>query len=130
MKTRSVDGLPEWDECPCAGRTLDKLIQPAILAVLAEGPLHGYRLVARVGEIALVGGQPPNASGVYRFLKTMESRGLVASSWTLSDSGPAKRSYQLTAAGEVCLQHWITTLEEYRVGIGSLLKVARKAVAR
>lgn len=129
MKTSGLDVLPDFDECPCTGGTLDKLIQPAILVVLTEGPLHGYRLAERVGEMTLAGGQKPNASGVYRFLKAMESRGLVASSWTFSDSGPAKRSYQLTPAGEACLRHWITTLEEYRVGISSLLKEARKAVA-
>lgn len=38
-------------DCPCKGGTLDRLIQPAILAVLAEGPLHGYRLAARISEI-------------------------------------------------------------------------------
>jgi PadR family transcriptional regulator PadR len=129
MKTNGLDVLADWDECPCAGRTLDKLIQPAILAVLAEGPLHGYRLTERIGELATFGGRKPDASGVYRFLKTMERKGMVASSWSLSDSGPAKRSYQLTPTGERCLRQWITTLEEYREGITSLLKAARKAIA-
>lgn len=128
MTTSPLDVLPDLDECPCTGGTLDKLIQPAILVVLTEGPLHGYRLAERVGEMALAGGQKPNASGVYRFLRGMESRGLVASSWTLSDSGPAKRSYQLTPAGQHCLRAWITTLEEYRDGINVLLRTARKAV--
>ena len=128
MKSSGLDVLPELDECPCSGGTLDKLIQPAILVVLEEGPLHGYRLAERMSELALFGGQKPDASGVYRFLKTMERRGLVASSWTLSDTGPAKRSYQLTPAGERCLRQWIVTLEQYRDGITGLLKAARKAV--
>ncbi len=29
-------------ECPCEGSTLDKLVQPAILTILSDGPLHGY----------------------------------------------------------------------------------------
>ena len=37
--------------CPCVGGTLDKLVQPAILAVLAEGPIHGYRLAERLGAM-------------------------------------------------------------------------------
>lgn len=130
MKTSELDAVTDWDDCPCAGRTLDKLIHPAVLVVLAEGPLHGYRLAERIGESFTFGGQRPDASGVYRSLKTMEAKGLVASSWTLSDTGPAKRSYQLTPAGERCLQQWITTLEEYRDGITTLLKAARKAVAQ
>ena len=129
MKTSELEVVSDRDDCPCAGRTLDKLIQPAILAVLAEGPLHGYRLAERIGESLIFGGKKPDASGVYRFLKAMERRGLVASSWTLSDTGPAKRSFQLTPAGEHCLRQWIATLEQYREGVNALLKAARKAVA-
>ena len=36
----------------------------------------------------MCGGHEPDGSGVYRCLKTMETKGLVASSWILSDSGP------------------------------------------
>jgi DNA-binding PadR family transcriptional regulator len=129
LKTSGLDVVLEWDDCPCGGRTLDKLIQPAVLVVLAAGPLHGYRLAERISELALSGGQEPDASGVYRCLKTMETKGLVASSWILSEAGPAKRSYQLTPAGQRCLQKWIETLETYRDGITTLLKAARKAAA-
>jgi len=100
-----------------------------LLVVLAAGPLHGYRLVERISDLALSGGQVPDASGVYRYLKTMETKGLVASTWILSEAGPAKRSYQLTADGERCLRKWISTLETYRDGITALLKAARKAAA-
>ena len=130
MKTSELEVVSDWDDCPCGGRTLDKLIHPAILVVLAAGPLHGYRLTEKIGELRMCGGQKPDASGVYRCLKTMEVRGLVASSWTLSDTGPAKRSYRITPAGERCLQQWITTLEEYRDGIAALLRDARKAVVQ
>jgi DNA-binding PadR family transcriptional regulator len=130
MKTSELNVVADFDDCPCGGRTLDKLIQPAVLVVLAEGPLHGYCLAERIGQSLTSGGQKPDASGVYRSLKAMEARGLVASSWTVSESGPAKRSYQLTPAGQRCLEQWVTTLEEYRQGITSLLKAARKAVGR
>jgi len=116
--------------CPCAGRTLDKLIQPAILVVLAEGPLHGYRLAERIGALPGLAGGKPDVSGIYRFLKSMQRKGLVVSSWDLSESGPAKKSYQLTPTGRRCLRQWIATLEAYRDGIGVLLKLARKAAQR
>ena len=121
--------MSDWNDCPCAGRTLDKLIHPAILVVLSAGPLHGYRLVERLGQLSTFGGQKPDASGVYRAMKMMEAKDLVASTWTPSEAGPAKRAYQLTATGTYCLREWITTLEEYREGITLLLKAARKAVA-
>jgi DNA-binding PadR family transcriptional regulator len=126
-----IRNLPvELADCPCSGGTLDKLIQPAILVVLAGGPLHGYRLVERLGGMRILAGQRPDASGVYRFLKTMETKGLVVSNWDTSGTGPAKRVFQITAQGASCLRTWIATLEEYREGITSLLKAARKAVSR
>jgi DNA-binding PadR family transcriptional regulator len=112
--------------CPCEGKTLDRLIQPAILVVLADGPLHGYRLVERIGKLPGFSGQKPDASGVYRFLKTMEGKELVASTWSISENGPAKKSYRITSAGRQCLQRWITTLDNYRRGISGLLGAARK----
>jgi DNA-binding PadR family transcriptional regulator len=116
--------------CPCEGGTLDRLIQPAILVVLAEGPLHGYRLTERIGALPGFAGNKPDVSGVYRFLKTMESKGLVVSSWDLAERGPARKAYQITSAGERCLQRWIKTLEQYREGIAVLLRTARKAAKK
>jgi poly-beta-hydroxybutyrate-responsive repressor len=115
--------------CPCGGGTLDKLIQPAILIVLLEGPLHGYRLAERIGDMAMFGGEKPDPSGVYRTLKAMETKGLVVSSWDTSERGPAKKAYRITSSGEGCLRHWIKTLEKYREGIAALLKLAKNATA-
>ena len=129
LKATGLEVISRWDDCPCGGRTLDRLIQPAILIVLAAGPLHGYRLAEKIGELTVFRGGHPDASGVYRYLKTMETKGLVESSWVLSEAGPAKRSYRITGDGERCLRKWIATLEAYRDGISGLLKAARKAVA-
>ncbi len=115
-------------DCPCKGRTLDRLVQPAILTMLAEGPLHGYRLAARISEIPGFARQKPDVSGVYRFLTSMERKGLVIASWDTSSRGPAKKSYRITPDGRQCLSRWIRTLEDYRRSIASLLRVARKAV--
>jgi DNA-binding PadR family transcriptional regulator len=116
--------------CPCEGGTLDRLVQPAILVILAEGPLHGYRLTERIGTLPGFAGAKPDVSGVYRFLKTMERKGLVVSCWDLAERGPARKSYQITAAGECCLRRWIKTLEQYRQGIAVLLRTARKAAKK
>ncbi len=129
MSARGAKQPVELAACPCAGGTLDKLIQPAILVILSGGPLHGYRLVERLGTQRILAGQKPDASGVYRFLKAMEGKGLVTSSWDTSQSGPAKRVYQITASGESCLRQWIATLEAYRDGVTHLLRAARKAIA-
>jgi PadR family transcriptional regulator, regulatory protein PadR len=114
-------------ECPCTGRNLDKLIQPAVLALLAEEPMHGYRLVQRLGRMPMFKGHRPDTTGVYRFLKAMEDRGLVSSAWDLSDSGPAKRLFNLTVKGHRCLVLWGTTLQEYHEQIAGLLETIRAA---
>lgn len=116
--------------CPCTGETLDKLIQPAILAVLAEGPMHGYGLAERIGALPAFAGNKPDVSGIYRYLKAMEGKGLVLSSWDLSESGPAKKTYQITVAGQRCLRRWVRTLEEYREAITALLNTARSAAKK
>lgn len=121
--------MSDFAGCPCAGATLDRLIQPAILAALAEGPSHGYRIAERIGEMPNVIGEKPDVSGVYRFLKNMESKGLVVPSWETPDQGHAKRLYQITAAGEKCLARWAETLETYVAAITGLLEVVRAATS-
>jgi len=118
------------NHCPCSGGTLDRLIQPAVLAVLAEGPLHGYRIAERIGAMPGYEEERPDLSGIYRILKTMEAHGLVDSDWDISASGPAKKSYRITAEGRICLKRWVTTLERYRANLTRLLKTARKASGR
>lgn len=117
------------DECPCKGRNLDKMIQPAILLVLAEEEeIHGYKIIQRISETALFNGNRPDPTGVYRHLKTMESRGLVISSWDTADSGPAKRTYKITEDGHKCLCNWILTLEDYKNAIEAFLNEAKSII--
>jgi poly-beta-hydroxybutyrate-responsive repressor len=112
------------DECPCQGTTLAKLLQPAILTVLAEGELHGYRIVERLAQMPVLAGARPDSTGVYRFLRTMEGRGLLTASWDASNRGPAKRLYRLTKDGRKCLTVWVKTLMQYSRAIDDLLNMA------
>jgi PadR family transcriptional regulator, regulatory protein PadR len=122
--------MSDFLTCPCSGGTLDKLIQPAILAVLSEEPAHGYRIAEKIHEMPSFLQQKPDVSGVYRFLKTMESKGLVVSSWDTPDTGHAKRLYEITATGQACLARWVKTLDSYRTAVAALLDVAGAAVAK
>ncbi|MCY2925590.1 MAG: helix-turn-helix transcriptional regulator [Planctomycetota bacterium] len=130
MSTTGRTPLPLLDECPCSGRNLDRFIQPAVLAILSRGPVHGYRIVQDLGRMPTFSGHRPDATGVYRFLKAMEDRRLVSSAWDLSESGPAKRLFDLTAQGTVCLERWAVTLEQYREQIGELIQSLRQPVGR
>ncbi len=130
MSTTRAKRIVKLLECPCTGRNLDKLIQPAVLALLAGESMHGYRLVQRLGRMSMFKGHEPDTTGVYRFLKAMEKRGLVASAWDLSASGPAKRCFELTATGRKCLALWGTTLTDYQKQVGELTKAVRAAAGR
>jgi PadR family transcriptional regulator PadR len=111
--------------CPCAGVSLDRLVQPRILAVLAGGSLHGYRIVEEIAGAAGLRGRP-DVTGVYRSLRSMERRGLLTSCWEASRSGPARRLYRITGAGRTCLETWAGTLEAYRKEIVAVLRLARR----
>ena len=120
--------MNNFTDCPCLGGSLDRLIQPAILAALADQPAHGYRIAEKIAEMPNFLGEKPDVSGIYRFLKNMESKGLVVSSWETPGQGHAKRLYEITSAGERCLAQWAETLETYLAAINGLLEVARAAV--
>jgi len=113
--------------CPCEGRTLDRHLQPTILAYLAGGPEHGYAMADRLSGSPLMDGCRPDHPGVYRSLVAMEGQGLVRHVVTVSESGPAKRLYRLTPTGKACLGKWVDTLERYQEGIGKLLVMMREA---
>lgn len=116
--------------CPCEGRTLERYLRPTILAILAEGPLHGYAIVERLASSPLMKGCKPDRPGVYRALNAMDDQGVVGHAWMSSENGPAKRLCKLTSEGMTCLTKWIATLDQYRHGIGDLVAMMRQATAR
>ena len=72
------------------------------LASLLDGPLHGYGIVKRAGELS--GGRVKIAAGtLYGVLDRLRAQGLVADEGQEIVDGRARRSYRLTAAGEVAL---------------------------
>jgi len=114
--------MHELRSCACTGRSLPKLVRPAVLSVLARGQSHGYAIIEELKRLALCGDRPPDHTGVYRALQGMETEGLIASDWEHPQSGPAKRNYRLTARGRSCLRKWKGTLEDYRRTIDMLLR--------
>jgi DNA-binding PadR family transcriptional regulator len=117
----------DFDQCACTGKTLGRLVQPAIVALLAEEPLHGYLLVQRLAGLAMFRCQKPDPTGVYRALRAMEKDGLVTSTWDLADNGPAKRRFELTHDGMACLEQWRQTLEGYADSVNDLLRTIKRA---
>lgn len=113
-------------ECPSAGRSLPRLLRPAILAFLAQGEAHGYQIAQHLSGTRLFADREPDHPGVYRALNEMVDQGLATHSWQASDAGPARKVFALTPAGECCLDTWLATLSEYRDAIDDLLSLLRQ----
>jgi len=115
----------DFSACACSGANLPKLVQPSILAALSKEPLHGYALAQRLAREETHLLAPPDHSGIYRLLRSMEKRGLLTSKLTESESGPARREYALTKRGRQCLEHWTKALARYRETIDAVLSLCR-----
>jgi transcriptional regulator len=74
--------------------TLDLLI----LKALSLGPLHGYGVLLRIGQISRDRLQIQQGS-LYPALYRLEHHGLIASEWGESENRRKARYYRLTAAG-------------------------------
>ncbi len=114
-------------KCACEGGTLIRFIQPYILSFLACGEDYGYNIIQRLEQTRIWDGQVPDASGVYRTLKSMEQRGLVHSYIATSEnSTQGRRVYSITPAGIKCMASWESTLIEYRKGIDDIIDSIQK----
>ncbi|ABR31081.1 PadR family transcriptional regulator [Thermosipho melanesiensis] len=82
-----------------AGKYRKKFIEPFVLLIIAENPMHGYEIANKLFEygIELTGlGQMGN---IYRILSKLESEGFVISKWDNSSQGPSKKIYYITKKG-------------------------------
>ncbi|MBN1483756.1 MAG: helix-turn-helix transcriptional regulator [Chloroflexia bacterium] len=105
-------------------RRLARMLEPALLLLLHNGPAHGYTLLEQLAYFGLGELHP---SAVYRALRDMEQQGWLASSWEEEQTqGPPRRVYQLTAMGDEILAHWVNDLEETQGLIARLLSSYRR----
>lgn len=87
------------------------LLSTTLLAFLRNWNAYGYQLSQQLVEAGL----PAFDSGtVYRTLRQLEKAGMVSSFWDTSESGPARRMYSLTKAGDIFLSGWIDVLSRYQ----------------
>ena len=86
-------------------------LTPWLLLLLHNWSMHGYQLMQMMTISGLAAFDPTT---VYRALRRLEEEGLIVSGWETGDSGPAKRVYSITEAGEKILQTWTSALEQYQ----------------
>jgi len=113
---------------PAPEEKIDRKLRPrlhgdflasSLLAYLRNWNAYGYRLVQELAKAGL----PAFDSGtVYRTLRQLERAGLVSSFWDTSRSGPARRMYSLTKAGDSFLSLSIEALSHYQAVLQRALK--------
>jgi PadR family transcriptional regulator PadR len=111
---------------------LRHFVEPCLLLLLRERPSHGYELVDRLRVLGFTDGDP---AGIYRTLRSMEREGLARSVWRSSATGPARRTYHLTAEGLSALDEVTREVRDTRRTLDAFLDrysrhSARQAMAR
>ncbi len=100
---------------------VERFIEPAVLLLLRDGPLHGYELQDRVRDLAGEEGAV-DLGNLYRMLRALEAEGIVTSEWRAELPGPAKRTYDLTGTGRRLLTRWTEALRRAHGSIGRFLE--------
>ncbi|MGZ8436927.1 MAG: PadR family transcriptional regulator [Candidatus Limnocylindrales bacterium] len=86
-------------------------MEPFVMVLLSVGPAHGYAIVGELAELGITNGSV-DLGQVYRTLRDLEGAGQVRSTWSTTGSGPARRDYELTAAGYAALDEWAAVIKE------------------
>lgn len=110
------------DKCACKGSFLDKLLQPTLLTILYQKPLHGFSLLKELEQSSIMDYHKNDPTGLYRTLKKMEHAGLLISHLDINDNTQPRRIYAITEDGKDCLKHWKITLTHYRNHLDTLIQ--------
>src|SRR5579871_5410498 len=87
------------------------LLTAYLLLLLRNWNMHGYQLMKQLMQF---GYQPTDPGSIYRQLRQLERQGFIRSSWETGESGPARRTYTLTDAGNAFLNAWAAAIENYQ----------------
>ena len=103
--------------------TLDLLI----LRAVSLGPLHGYGILLRIGQIsdnALLIEQGALYPGLFRLVR----QGLLTASWGTSDNNRRAKFYELTTAGKKRLREETKNWNRLAAAIGAALAAAPEEI--
>ena len=97
---------------------VERFAEPAVLLLLRERSAHGYELLEQLPELT---GERVDMGNLYRFLRLLESEGIVRSDWDDQAPGPSKRIYELTGEGRALLDQWAGALRDAQARIDDFL---------
>jgi PadR family transcriptional regulator PadR len=104
-----AEAVPAW-----AAQMRKGLIELCVMAVLREGEAYGYQILQQLGRAQAL---TISESAVYPILARLSADGLVKVRVAPSPSGPPRRYYKLTAAGEARLAEMASYWRQTRKAI-------------
>ncbi|GAC1359074.1 MAG: hypothetical protein NVSMB42_18350 [Herpetosiphon sp.] len=104
------DARSTGGDAPAGGSPRDLLV-PYILLAVSLQRAHGYLIEEYLKSLGFFGMEK---SVLYRTLRGLEKDGLLQSAWEMSTSGPARRVYTITGAGQAHLNNGLSALQSYR----------------
>jgi transcriptional regulator len=107
-----------------AGTSADQLhgtLDMLVLKTLQHGPMHGYAIAVRLEQLSSDVLQVEEGS-LYPALYRMEARGLLTSSWNVTDTGRRARFYGLTRAGKAQLADEVASWTRLTAAVQSVLE--------
>lgn len=107
---RSEHCVRRHDNAACP-RRIERFLEPCLLLILHCSEAYGYELMDKLDEFGF-DQSPADLSTVYRVLRYLEEQELVISRWDTEGGGPARRLYQITAAGDEFLAQWVNSLRQ------------------
>src|SRR6185503_17929981 len=104
------------DQAQILPGTLDLLILKAV----SLGPLHGYGILLRIGQIS-GGALLVEQGALYPALFRLVKQGLLKASWGTSENNRRAKFYELTAAGRKRLREEAEGWNRLAAAIGAAL---------
>ena len=96
---------------PGGAKLPKNFMTPWVLLVLKQWNLHGYLILQQLNRMGFT---EVDHATLYRELRRLEKEGFVASEWETGNSGPARRVYSITDAGEQVLLGWTDVVSGYQ----------------
>lgn len=103
--------------------TLDLLILKAV----SLGPLHGYGVLLRIGQISK-GALAIEQGALYPALFRLVGQGLLKATWGTSDNNQRAKFYELTATGRKRLRQEIEGWDRLVAAIGTVLSTQQEEI--
>ena len=94
-------------------------VEYCVLALLRGGERYGFELVR---ELSGVDGLVTSEGTIYPLLSRLRKDALVTTFWQESESGPPRRYYRLTPAGQVALDDFATEWARFRDSVDAILE--------